>query len=210
MATQHGYVEFLKLLIPEIDTSDLIPQYFGGGGTLVHEATKGGHAEIVEFLITHTKLLPTEKDDTGVTPLALAVKNGRAEIVKIIAKHLDEQDLVKITAKQHPFWITPIHKEGSNLIQIAAAKGFYKVLEELCQKVPNPNIPSSNGNTATHIAARKGHFEIVKLLTSYTSKSNTANDLGITPAGIARSNGFHEIANYLDRMARKRKFDELN
>ena len=63
---------------------------------------------------------------------------------------------------------------------------------------------------SVHRAAGNGHFEIVKLLTSYTSKANTANDLGVTPAGIARSNCYHEIANLLNRMARKRKFDELN
>ena len=217
LATQEGHIEFLKLLKDEFH-NDLIARY-PGGATLLHEAAKRGHAEVVEFLLTQTKMLPTDEDDSGITPLDIAVRYGRAAIVKTFAKHLDEQNFTKIAEKQYTSWIIDhgsnrstfcFDREGSNLFQIAAEQGDYKVLKELCKKVPNPNIPNNKGNTATHRAAGNGHFEIVKLLTSYTSKANTANDLGVTPAGIARSNCYHEIANLLNRMGRKRKFDELN
>ena len=217
LATQEGHIEFLKLLKDEFH-NDLIARY-PGGATLLHEAAKRGHAEVVEFLLTQTKMLPTDEDDSGITPLDIAVRYGRAAIVKTFAKHLDEQNFTKIAEKQYTSWIIDhgsnrstfcFDREGSNLFQIAAEQGDYKVLKELCKKVPNPNIPNNKGNTATHRAAGNGHFEIVKLLTSYTSKANVANDLGVTPSALARSKGYHEIANYLERMARKRKFDELN
>ena len=221
-ATQNGQLEILKLIITESD-SNLIwhpCRRLWYGKTLVHEAAERGHAEVVEFLLTQTRLLATDKDGAGETPLATAVRFGRAKAVKIIAEHLTEDQMAEIAVKQYPYIYVISKTDGSNgftfteeccnLFQIAAEKGCYDVLKELCRKVPNPNVPGANGNTATHIAARKGRFEIVKLLTSYTSKANTANDLGVTPAGIARSNCYHEIANLLNRMGRKRKFDELN
>ena len=64
LATQEGHIEFLKLLKDEFH-NDLIARY-PGGATLLHEAAKRGHAEVVEFLLTHTKLLATDEDDSGV------------------------------------------------------------------------------------------------------------------------------------------------
>ena len=212
-ATQYGHVEFLRLIVPDFDC-DLLST--NQGDTLAHKAARKGHATILEFLFSHTKLLPTAKDHSGKTPLFVAVNNNKAETVKIIANHLSENQLLEIATKQYTYrWTTAVRnrfgfKQEGNLFEIAARHGYYVVLNNLCQKVPNPNVPGKNGNTALHCAARSGNFEIVKLLTSYTSKINVPDDFGVSPAKCARLNGFDEIANYLERMASKRKFDEIS
>ena len=189
-ATQrYGHIKFVEvILLPDTKlSSDFLSSNF-----LLHMAAQKGSVKIVEFLLSKTQMFASYEDEFGNTPLFYAVENNHIEIVKLIVRHLNEDQL----------------SEDFHSYCLAAKLGYYEILKILCQKVANPNVSWRNGDTFLHWAAGKGQFEIVKLLCSYTSNVNVTNEHGITPAMIARRNDYDEIANYLEHMTKGAKFSE--
>ena len=87
-----------------------------------------------------------------------------------------------------------------NVIHIAAEKGFSKIVEKLCEKVPDPNVFDDFGNLPIHHAATNGRLETLKFLTRYDSTLKVPNKNGFTPLQLATLNGHSEVAEYLTKV----------
>ena len=186
---QYGHIKFVEvILLPDTKLS----YNFLSSNFLLHMAAQKGSVRIVEFLLSKTQMFASYEDEFGNTPLFYAVENNCIEIVKLIVRHLNEDQI----------------SEDFHSYCLAARLGYYEILKILCQKVANPNVSWRNGDTFLHWAAGKGQFEIVKLLCSYTSNVNVTNEHGITPAMIARRNDYDEITNYLEHMTKGAKFSK--
>ena len=114
-ATSLGKVKFLELFIlpnPKLYCDYISKNY------LLHMAVKSGYVEIVKFFLCHTQVLATAKDYSCNRPMFYAIKNNDIETVKIIANHLNEDELSKDLKSFH----------------LAAKHGYHKILKILCQK----------------------------------------------------------------------------
>ena len=95
VAAWEGHKEIVKLLIhngADVNATDVEE-----GRTPLHQATEGGHIEVVEFLMANGAYVNAQITDvpsegafvplTGMTPLDLALWEGREKIGEILSKH---------------------------------------------------------------------------------------------------------------------------
>ena len=174
-------IEIIQCFVMYLNNEDML--------YVISHANRLGKVKFLELLI---------QDNIGKT-LFYAVECNDIEIVKIIVKHINLPQLSEITKKQYRCSKNLLEK-SMTIFGIAAKNGYYEILNCICQKVPNPNVPGKNGDTPLHLAAKYGHFEIVKLLCSYKAKINVFNNQGLKPVTIAKMNGYLEIAQFLDHV----------
>ena len=178
-------LQVLKTLFPNPKEPFLITDW--DCNNPIHLATSAGQFEIVKYFLENTEgLMACNK--YGDTPLYNAVINQNIEIVNIIAEAVSEKYLLELN-----YW-------GMNIIHIAAEKGFSKILENLCDKVSDPNVFDDFGNFPIHYAATNGHLETLKFLTRHDSFLKVPNRSGFTPLQLATLNGHSEAAEYLTKV----------
>ena len=175
LASLHGHNETVKLLIearlqPEIDTADTL------GNTPLILASKNGHLAVVELLLDQgaNMDLTNDKED-GHTALYHATSNG----------HEKTAELIVYKAKG-----TRI-KDISQVLLLAAQKGFYLVCERCVDSITEYEVNSKDddGYTALHYAAKNGHVNIVSLLVEHGARVNTKTNNDSTPLALAVSAG---------------------
>eukprot|EP00055_Hartaetosiga_balthica_P008037 m.28743 g.28743 ORF g.28743 m.28743 type:complete len:516 (+) comp6085_c2_seq1:192-1739(+) len=83
-AAQSGKVQTLKALTSRIKKS-LKKIVDRDGGTCLHFAAAKGQLACVDFLLRHTILDGSEKDDIGATPVHDAAEQGQLEVLKLFA-----------------------------------------------------------------------------------------------------------------------------
>ncbi len=117
------------------------------------ESSPSGHAQICSYLIEHyknAKKLLTEEDNNGNTPLHLACKLGRKDILKEFIKLIDPNDASGINFKQR----TPLHecaKHGHlELVRMMLDQYDQKNQEKLLR------MPDVTLKTALHLACKEG------------------------------------------------------
>ena len=139
-AVINGHLEIVKILMPNPKQ-----KFFKSIGTnrnnMIHIAACKGHAEIVKYFLGNTEGL-VARNKYGDTPLYNAVIEQNLEVVNIIADTVPKKYILELN-----YW-------GMNVIHIAAEKGFSKILENLCDKVSDPNVFDDFGNFPIHYAAK--------------------------------------------------------
>ena len=84
-----------------------------------------------------------------------------------------------------------------NVIHIAAERGQFEDVYQLCKNLKNPIVPDNKGNTPIHYAAYIGHLEMLKFLIPFSTDFMIPNKYGKTPLQAAAVNGHSKAANYL-------------
>jgi len=135
--------------------------------TLVHAAASGGVVDAVRKLILSGAQVNPE-DDRGNTPLSEALKNGHADVAKLLVTKGAKLDLAYRTS----FKMTLLH--------CAAFGGCVDIARDLLTKGAKPDVTANYGNTPLHGAALFGRIDMVKLLLSRGADIRSKDDTGST------------------------------
>ena len=138
------------------------------------------------------------KDPKGMTPLHLAVVNGKFEVVKILVH------VANMEAKSDITKMTPLH--------YAVRNGHSVIVLFLIEKGAPIDAKDANGSTPLHIGLKEDQTEIAKILIQKGAQIDAEDFLGCTPLNVALnhwSKGHREIAKILFDMGAKYKFNGM-
>ena len=125
------------------------------------------------------------KDDSGRTPLYLAVEKGQIEIVRL---------------PSNKFGVKANDNNGETPLHFAAKHGNLEVMKSLVRDFgADPNVVHNDGWTPLHFATQNANLEMVRLLVAELGANAHASDAnGRTPLYEAMQRGHVEIVGLLD------------
>lgn len=140
----------------------------GSGKTLLHIIAADGHVNCCEKVLQWDNVNINARDDNENTPLHLAAKAGKSDIVALLHNYHAQCNL------QNSFGDTPLH--------LAVTGGHSDCFKEL-MKYDNMEIDLKNNNMSTplHCAAKTGNSEIVGRLLDISADCNAQDISGDTP-----------------------------
>ncbi|KAI4940877.1 hypothetical protein J4E91_011134 [Alternaria rosae] len=216
IATRSGHEEIVRMLLPrapssvemEDDGGDtalsialdddmaeitkfLLEQgRFSAGNPLLEncflDSAQNGATDILAIMLQRELLGPDFKDQSGRTPLFLAVQNGHEAVVKVLL----DTNKVDVNAETHSGW-TPL--------SWAAQSGLEAVVKLLLDtnKV-NVDAKTTDGQTPLSWAAKNGLEAVVKLLLDTNKVDVDAKSTdGQTPLLWAAKNGLEAVVKLL-------------
>ncbi len=157
------------------------------GETIVHYFVKTKNLKAINYCIK--KGIPVDvKDNTGKTPLALALENS------------SDYDSIQIAATLLKFGVRPISgdydyfenavterslsmnlKDGQTPLHIAVISGHSGIAEYLIKNGANLSAQDLAGATPLHEAVRYGQTDLVSMLLKNGANPNAKDSLGNTP-----------------------------
>ncbi|TGO20619.1 hypothetical protein BPAE_0280g00060 [Botrytis paeoniae] len=147
-AARHGKTAFLGdlCMVDGLEVNTTLPN----GKASLHIAAERGYAEIVNVLLRH-KAAINARDTSGQTPLSLAIKSQRTEIVKTLL-----QNGAKCTIKRKIDGWTPLH--------IAVDTGNIEIARLLLDQYPAlKNLQDKDRRTPATLAFWKGDANLILL-----------------------------------------------
>ncbi|XP_048761904.2 uncharacterized protein LOC125670652 isoform X3 [Ostrea edulis] len=152
-------------------------------GPTIHEAAERGNLNRVQELLTHFSEMKDNTNEQGLTPLHLAAKFGRVDIVKWLT--INDVNLNRET----PQGYSPIHLAAMNghvnCLMVLHAMGAILTCRTLDKKTP------------LHLAAMNGHVECVKWLVANRGSLSVKDDMGRTPREIAEEFHHEDVLKFL-------------
>ena len=144
-----------------------------------------GNLKYVKFFLKHDTHVAkiNVNDQIGRSPLYMAAKHGRFEIVKFLL-----QSGADIHAKS---------KAGQSVLHMAAYSGNIDIFKSLHQNGAEINVKDKKGWISLHSAAYHGHFEVVKYLVQNGAWLNLEDKRGKTPLEWAISKCRDDIVDFL-------------
>ena len=136
----------------------------------LHYAVAQGDIGAVTRLLKAHPELATAKDDRGQTPVEVAVKHDRAQILR----YLVGRKVPLEAGEGHP-----------DLLRLAVENNSAKVIRTLVRAGYDPNKRYEGGRTPLHIAAIKGHTEVANALLEAGAEVDATDDDGRTPLHLA-------------------------
>lgn len=124
---------------------------------------------------------------------ALAFKEPRLEMAKILLTEGEDEDRLDVTAKDPG--------SGNTALHMAVQNGYKGVVGLLLEKYGDKikvNEQNLDGNTALHLAAGAGHKDVVRLLLECKNiNPSLTNSDDKTPFNLAKDKGHQECADAL-------------
>ncbi|KAK3090360.1 hypothetical protein FSP39_011188 [Pinctada imbricata] len=152
-------------------------------GPTIHEAAERGDMARIQELLDNFPDMLENTDEHGYTPLHLASKNGKVEVVKWLTVQNVSLN------KESPTGYTAIH--------LAAMSGHVNCLMVLAAMGAAITCRSTDKKTPLYLAAREGHMECVKWLVANRSRLDVKDDMGRTPRMVAEEFRHDEVAKFL-------------
>lgn len=191
-------------------------------GALLHYAAKGGHLEVVTYLLQQgakVDALDADKETAlhhalgwGNSTVALflleeaADVNRKTDFMERTALHIaiDEglMDCAEIILKQ----ASDINARDTNEdtpLHLAALNGFDRLVEALIRRGAKVNIRDRNGRTPIHEAADRGSLKICQNLLAAGADLQICDHEGLSPVDEAILSGNRELAGFLLRRGGK-------
>jgi ankyrin repeat protein len=148
-AASAGQLEIVKLLTGK--SADIHATTFRAQ-TALHCAAVRGHEEVVVYLLDKGAE-PTFQDQTGNTPLMLAVRSGRPRVARRLLEQMGEG------------WLEArCQSRGHTALHIAVDCGHTELVAILLNHGARAHTTSKYGKSALQTAVDQGHVETVKLL----------------------------------------------
>ncbi|XP_024871481.1 uncharacterized protein LOC112454357 isoform X3 [Temnothorax curvispinosus] len=170
-AIMNNHIAVAKILFKKYVNVDINENI--DGFTPLHVAAKGGHLELVNFLLQN-KADVNARNDMYSTPLHGAASNC-LEVVSALILNGANVNARSISG------ITPLH--------CAVDYGHEKIVNILLEHGANVNAVDIDNETPLILAAIYGHEEIVKTLLKSKANANIANVASMTPLHFAAQNG---------------------
>jgi hypothetical protein len=152
VAAEHGQLGVVKLLV-QMGANINATAFWGR--TALHYAARGGHEEMVAFLL-EKGAQAANRDDGDATLLMLACENGHVGVVKMLVQHtggdgLEERDT-----------------DGRTALHYAAGGGHGEVVAFLLGKGAQASTRDNRHVTALMEACDNGHLDVVRMLVQHT------------------------------------------
>ncbi len=167
----------------------------GQGWTPLHEASRAGHTQIVEYLL-HSGANVDVRTDAGKSPLDLAHQHLEKDhaVIQILLRHTPQQHNEAAHAAEtnnvpNPQEATsPEHGECQlhDYLWFASVGQLDDMKRCLSQHSAWLNQADENGWTATHEASRGGHVQTLEYLLQAGAVVNVLTNLGRSPLDLAR------------------------
>ncbi|KAF0688050.1 hypothetical protein As57867_020233, partial [Aphanomyces stellatus] len=199
LAAWKGRLEIVQLLFERPDLHDI---NLGGnlGMSALHLACMEGHESVVTFLLAQSGCDINAKDGELNTPLMLAARKGRLEIVQLLLERPDLHDinlggnlgrsaLHRACMEGHESVVTFLlaqsgcdinAKDGelSTPLMLAAWKGRLEIVQLLFERpdLHDINLGDNLGMSALHLACMEGHESVVTFLLAQSGCDINAKD----------------------------------
>ena len=148
-------------------------------------ALRAGDFDEVRRLTNEKPQLLEETDEEGNTPLHIAIKNNREEVIELLlAQGVD------------------IHKHnntGSTPLHLAVKESDLQTVRMLLSQGADMHIPDDQGFFPIHIAVENRNVDMIKLLMEYGESLSSDSD-GIQPIHVAiqsKNEGYSEFIKFL-------------
>ena len=161
---------------------------FEGSTTVLHYASKNGHAEIVKLLIKKGAALETQERAVG-TCLLVASENGQLEVVKVLV-----EAGANLNAERPPFGGRP---DGRTALILAAENLHSNVVSFLLARGARVNVANTEGQTPLMLMAASGWTESARLAVEKSAQINAKDNGGGTALMIAAMNGHTNLVKLL-------------
>uniref|UniRef100_A0A0D3HK99 Uncharacterized protein n=2 Tax=Oryza TaxID=4527 RepID=A0A0D3HK99_9ORYZ len=119
---------------------------------VLHAAVKYGNIDIAKKIMESRPWLAREENDSGNTPMQMAVRWDKAEMLRVLLEH----DWSLGYARNS--------KTGKPLLVSAAFQGHVSVARELLRHCPDAPYCQADGWTSLHEAIEFGHTEFVEFI----------------------------------------------
>ncbi len=219
--SQNLFVQYLAVLGSQLDPDSNIAILSAVSlGTKLHLAVSQGKLELVRKLVAEGADI-NAKDVDGDTPLSVAIKCDRADIVGFLMQcqnqqsHLDVEtisnaikaalrdgyknairEIQKFGVKLDPNWLLDLAKEQDDI----------KALKTLLELGVDVNYQNQNGVTALHNACRKGNAEAVKILLEKGARQDlVTHGASSTPLDWAKLTDNNAVIKLLEAKAEKKQ-----
>ncbi|MDR2812849.1 MAG: ankyrin repeat domain-containing protein [Puniceicoccales bacterium] len=198
------------------------------------DAITSGSRELVELLFEKNGNAILENDDT---PLSLAMREGKDEIVKFIlgqdkavvrkflgiknqmgdtplswAMKNEKDEMVKLILGQDRETLCECLKiqdaYGNTPLHIAMRKGNVDLIKEMVDRGGDINIQNINGNALLDLAVWNKDKDLVEFLLNNGAKWNLKNGSGDTPLCLCVRSGDEELKNLFKKYVTTDDFDE--
>ncbi|XP_046337771.2 ankyrin repeat domain-containing protein 17-like [Haliotis rufescens] len=216
-AADKGHKEVVELLVNEGADVTLVNKK---GDNLLHSASRGGHVEVVKFVLSQGTLSINSRGWKRMTPAMTAADKGHKEVVELLVRkgadvslldighdtllHLacrgGHVEVVKFVLSQGMVSINSRGWEKMTPVITAAEKGHKEVVELLVKEGADVTLVNKKGDNLLHSASRGGHVEVVKFVLSQGTLSiNSRGWKRMTPAMTAADKGHKEVVELLVR-----------
>ena len=190
--------------------------------SLLHVACEWGSKHAAEYLITTGKCDVNAINDVGETPLHIACRHERVEIVTLLLKSNKCNIVNKLSlSNETPLHLVSLHANpaiidlllgneclsnidtpdifGDTPLMNACQGGSMTLVKHLVDKGCNPvYVNSLSKEMPVHVACRMKRLDILQiLLYNYRGKVDHRNIFGETPLSIALNNYCMDIVTYL-------------
>ena len=172
---------YIALMMRDSKFTDIFEKLLGIDGSshsgtygynALHAAIRNGNPDIAKRIIVERPNLATEENKDGNTPIQLAVRWGKIDMLRVLLKHDRSQGYVIN------------RKNGYPLLLSAAHRGHVAVAREIIKYCPDAPYCKKDGWTCLHKAVKSGNMEFVefilgeprlqKLVNMRSSKGKTA------------------------------------
>lgn len=148
----------------------------------LHEFAKAGNKAEVKRLIGENVELDA-KNESGQTPLFLAVNNGKKDVVELLLASGANVNAVDIN--------------GLTVLSLACENGFLDLVKLLIKRGAGVNAKNKYHETPLHIATQNAHKQVAELLLVKGAKLRAKTKEGIIPLLYAVLCGHHELVELL-------------
>lgn len=149
----------------------------------IHDAAETGTVDDIAWLLQNDVTLVNATDETGITPLHLAVAYQDADIVDALIK-----------------WGANTHARtdrGQSVLHTACIQGRAVVLGLLLDAAADVHDRDWNGTTPLHLASASSGAAVVSMLLTAGADAQARDGQGKTPLLEAASHGQREVAGVL-------------
>ncbi|XP_067667458.1 ankyrin repeat domain-containing protein 50-like [Haliotis asinina] len=211
IAAYRGRMDVLKYIVRRGGDVSLLDKT---GDNVLHLACRGGHVEMVKYIISQDTVDINSKGRGGRTVLMVAARLGYRNIFDLcecagcnvsavdakgnnilhvailggyimMVKHVLAKRLVDINSRG---------MHGTTPIMVAAIEGQREVFDLVMSKGGDPSLVDRNGDNILHWVCREGHIEMVKYVISLNiADINSIGYYGKTPILLAATHGHLEV-----------------
>ena len=212
-AVEYGRCETVKSLISDYGCDISIKG--SNGYSLLHFA---GHMEMFEMFVSEFGMSPIVIDGDGNTPLMLAMKKEKNELVLALLEKYSCDPNTKDNEGNSPLHVACM-KGNLTLVKILMSHGADQNAPDGCSNTPlmlaikndfnktvltlltqygcDPNIKDNDGYSPLHVACKKGDINLVQTLITYGADLNALDEHGYTSLMTAVKYGRCEIVKLL-------------
>ncbi|KAK3776791.1 hypothetical protein RRG08_024568 [Elysia crispata] len=137
-----GDIEDLSNKLRSSRDAEAVNKTDKSGYTALHYASRGGHLDVCELLISHGANVNSQTQSSQATPLHRAAYMGRTEVVTLLLHHGANVDQMDCDG------MTPLHKASEN--------GHFETVRVLLKACPKAvNVCDKKGRSPLEVAKTK-------------------------------------------------------